>query len=270
MNDKAIAENKYLDQLNTRKYDPKRTPPALEKILTIDDKIVGTLQNYVVFSGLPKGGKSTFITALIASAIHPADFFKMKLNLPKDRRRVCYIDTESGEYDFYKNVERIKNFICAKNLPSKIDCFSVREDHHKVIQYYVQIYLKNNPDCSVLILDGLLDMILNYNDEVESRQLVQFLKKVTKVYNCLIVTVLHIGKKDLNTLGHLGSSCDRYAQSTLLVEKNKDLNCFVLSSKFMRSDQEFDPVAVQYLGGEFTQVDYTPPVDLKQNFKTKK
>jgi len=266
-----MTNDEILKQLQQRKFDPDYIPPPDVKIVTINNKMVASLENYIVLTGLPKTGKSTFLSALIASAFHPGDFFEMKINLPGERKKLCYIDTESSSFDFYRQMERIRKFIDLNRLPGNLDAFAVREDNHKTIMNYVEVYLMNNPECSVLVLDGILDIILNYNDETESRQLVQWIKKITKQYNILIITVLHLGKKDNQTLGHLGSACDRYAQSTLLIEKDKEQQCFTLSSRFMRSDEDFEPVTIKYMNGSYQKYYYqqSSEAEIKNKYKKK-
>lgn len=263
--------NELYQQLLSRKYDPDYTPPPDFGICTIDQKIVGTLQNFIVFSGLPKTGKSTFLSALIASALHPALYFRMKINLPENRRRICYIDTESSSYDFYRQMERIKKFISLKRMPDNLDAFAVREDHHVKIMQYIEQYLLITPDCAVLVIDVLLDLIANFNSEEESKALLQWIKRITKQYNCLIITVIHLGKKDNQTLGHLGSMADRYAQSTLLIEKDKEQQCFTLSSKFMRSDEDFDPISIKYMNDNYHEYNYqkSSEQEIKEKYKKK-
>ena len=259
------------EQLWSRRFDQDYIPPPDHRTLTIRDKLVGSLSNFVVFSGLPKTGKTTYISALIASALHPGDFFKIKLNMPSERRRIAYFDTESSMYDHYRTIERVKYFSCWNNLPSVFDSFILRQDNHRAIQMYIDVYLKNNPDCSVLIVDGLLDLILNYNNEEECKELIQFMKRVTFQYNVLLITVLHLGKKDKETLGHLGSATDRYAQSTVLIEKDKNTQSYNLSSKFMRSDVDFDPVSIRNFAGVWSEVPFEDPFPIiqKQSKKTK-
>jgi len=59
------------------------------------------------------------------------------------------------------------------------------------------------------------------NDEGASKRLIRQLKRWARKYGILIITVLHLGKKDMSSIGHIGSASDRYAQSTLTIEKNK-------------------------------------------------
>jgi hypothetical protein len=209
----------------------------------------------VFWVAVTKAGKSTYIAALIASAFVTYDVFSMKLHLPTDRKKLCYFDTESSDYDFFRQINKIKGFCELANLPDTFYAFQVREDGSGLIRRMIETYLELNPDCSVIIIDGLLDLLVNYNDEKESSLLTKWLKKITKIYNVLLVTVLHQSKSNLSTTGHIGSASDRFAQSTLDIVKDKEKNSYVLTSRFMRSDSDFDPVTLMNFNGIFTQVE---------------
>ena len=241
--------------LAARKYNPDYQPSQETNIFTIEGKKVGHAQNFITITGLPKSAKSTFIAAIIASAFSAFDIFTMKLSVPSDRRKICYFDTESSDYDFYRQINKIKHFSEKEHLPEWFNAYQVREDASHIIRKMIDTYLSENLDCSVLIVDGLLDLINNVNDEKESSLLTKWLKKVTKVYNILLITVIHQSKSNLSTTGHIGSSSDRFAQSTLETTKNKEKNCYVLSSKFMRSDMDFTPVTLMNVNGSFIQID---------------
>jgi hypothetical protein len=72
--------NDLHEKLLSRKFKQNYQPPEENIIFTIDGKNIGTLQSFVCFQGLPKAGKSTFITSAIASAFCTWDIFGMKLN----------------------------------------------------------------------------------------------------------------------------------------------------------------------------------------------
>lgn len=46
-------EQNYKTLLAARKYDATKIPSAEQVVLTIQGKVIGTLENYVVYSGLP-------------------------------------------------------------------------------------------------------------------------------------------------------------------------------------------------------------------------
>ena len=77
-----------------------------------------------------------------------------------------------------------------------------------------------------------------------------------------MIGVLHLGKGQGETLGHLGSNTDRWAQSTMIVEKNKDLGQFILKPKFLRSSDDFDPIAIMNFNGNWQQIPYIEPTVL--------
>jgi hypothetical protein len=244
--------------LAKRKYNPDYIPNKEDIVFTIGtnpSRHTGSLSNFITLSGLPKAGKSTFVAAIVASAFVPYDVFSMKIHLPKDRKKLCYFDTESSDYDFYRQINKIKGFSELTNLPDYFNAYQVREDGSGLIRKMIEAYLQDNPECSVIIIDGLLDLIVNMNDEREASLVTKWLKKITKVYNVLLITVLHQSKSNLSTTGHIGSASDRFAQSTLDIVKEKDKNCYVLASRFMRSDADFDPVTLMNFNGVFQQVE---------------
>jgi hypothetical protein len=250
--DKQISITELLAK---RSYNPNYIPNKENIVFTISGKHVGSLQNFCVYSGLPKAGKSTYKAALIASAFVTYDVFSMKLHLPKDRKKLCYFDTESSDYDFFRQINKIKGFSDSLTLPDYFNAFQVREDGSGLIRRMIETYLEINPDCSVIIIDGLLDLLVNYNDEKESSLLTKWLKRITKIHNVLLITVLHQSKSNLSTTGHIGSASDRFAQSTLDIVKDKERNSYVLTSRFMRSDSDFEPVTLMNFNGIFTQVE---------------
>jgi hypothetical protein len=251
-NDYKISIDELLEK---RKYNPNYIPSKENIIFTIQDKHIGSLQNFIIFSGLPKAGKSTFICAMISSVFNTYDIFSMKLHTPQNRAKICLIDTESSDYDFYRTINKIKGFADINNLPSNFDAFQVREDSSNAIKQMIERYLELNRDCAILIVDGLLDLLVNYNDEKESSLLTKWLKKITKHYNILLISVLHQSKSNLATTGHIGSASDRFAQSTLDITKDKDKNTYVLSSRFMRSDSDFEPITLMNFNGLFQQIE---------------
>ena len=228
------------EQLKTRKYDPEKTPEKKEIIFTVGGSIAGTISNFAVITGLPKVGKSTVIAGIIASAFVAYDIFGCKLNFPANRRGLAYFDTETAEFDFYAQIDRIKRFSDLNNVPDFLHAYNFREDNPETIINLINEHLKTI-DTPIVIIDGLLDLIYDFNDAVASKNLINLLKRWGKIYNCLIIVVLHQGKNtNGNTLGHLGSMTDRYCQST--IEIIRENNALTIAPKLLRSDKYFNPI----------------------------
>lgn len=271
MQDQQAPAQTIADKLKARRYDPNQAPTPEPVVMTIQGKTIGTLSNYIVFSGQAKAGKSTFLSAAISSAFVPPfqDTLGIKITPPPGRPVVAYFDTESSRFDFYRQMQRVKDFAGKPMHPRDLHAFTTREDSPKTIRGLIFEYLAQNPQCSVLLVDGFLDLCLNYNDEVETRLLTNWFKRITKEFNILLIGVLHLSKGGGETLGHLGSNTDRWAQSTLIVEKNKETKQFILKPKFLRSADDFEPIALMNFDGKWQQVPYMEPAPIEGTKKRK-
>jgi len=253
-----MTNEEIKELIESKKFKRNHIPETEKVIFSISGKTIGCSQSFVCFQGMPKNGKSLFITSAIASAYTTWDIFGMKINFQDNRKRLCYVDTESSDFDFYRTLERIRRQTLLDSLPNNFDALSVREESPNDIQKLLEFYLEFNPDCSILVLDGILDLIQDFNNVAESFNLVQWLKKITKKHDLLILCVLHLGKKDNLSIGHIGSFLDRKSQSVLRVEKNKEKKTIELSSTFLRSSDDFNPISIQFQGSDWYQVDSTP------------
>ena len=249
-----MTNEKLIDKLKKRSYDKNAPIPVENIVYKIQNKTIGCLSSFVTISGLPKQGKSLFITTAIASAYIPEDIFGMKLTFPEGRNRLCYVDTESSDYDYYKVLERMRLQMRLDQLPENFDSFLFREDPHTEILQMIEIYLQQNPECSILVIDGILDLISDFNNVEQSFLLIQWLKRISKVHNLLILCVLHLGKKDGNTLGHIGSYLDRKSQSVLKVQKNKEHKTIDMEAQFLRSADDIETISITHNGYEWIQV----------------
>ena len=247
----ASSKKNLLQLLENAHYKKNYQPSPAAKLLTIDSNDVGAAGNYVIFSGLPKSGKSSYLSAVIASSITGQPFYGIQTHLPKNGI-IAYFDTESNETDFYSNLDRICR-IAGRHLPDYFNAFTTRSfdalTNVEVISLYID---KWRP--SVVIIDGLLDCISNYNDEGQSRALIDWLKRTTNDYGVLIIGVIHLGKKDNHTLGHFGSMADRYAQSVLEVIKDRERGIFTLKPKYLRSCADFGEINIIYNGQTFEKI----------------
>lgn len=250
-------------KISDRLFSANYIPPPDVQIISIREKMIATTCNYIVYSGLPKTGKSTFISGLIASAFLPNEVFGQKIHLPENRKKIALVDTEMSPYDLHRARERISKLADRPidRIAERLDIFSMREDPPPVIREFIENYLKETPAACVVIIDGFLDLCMNYNDEVETRAVTNWLKRLTKVYDCCIVGVLHLSKNAGETVGHLGSNTDRWAQSTMTIKRVKETRQLVLEPKFLRSSDDFDPVAI-YWDDDFKkwrEADYVKP-----------
>jgi archaellum biogenesis ATPase FlaH len=255
----------YNELLNLRAYNPNEKPPPDHVVFRIEQRNIGSLGNFIIISGLPKRGKGKFISAIAASALTGQHIWGLHTFLPEGRRRVGFFDTDQSRYDFYKNIDLVNHLAEVNSIHKNMNAYNVRQDGPHVICNMVDTYLKDNPDCSMLIIDNIGDLLNNFNDEGQSKELINYFKRITDQKNILIVATLHLGKSNNSTIGHLGAMSDRYAQSILTCEKIGVQ--YHLKLKDSRTAAEFTPIAIYY--NEFTNQwqQTTPAEDAAPNVK---
>jgi hypothetical protein len=97
-----MTNEEILKLIESKKFKRNHIPETEKVIFSISGKTIGCSQSFVCFQGMPKNGKSLFITSAIASAFTTWDIFEMKINFQNNRKRLCYVDTESSDFDFLK------------------------------------------------------------------------------------------------------------------------------------------------------------------------
>lgn len=218
--------------------------PHVEPLITINGKTCLTEGNFITISGLPKSRKTTFMQLFIGSALTLKDQIGIYCQLHQDEKIVLF-DTEQSIYDFARQTKYLKNLIEAEKLPKNFSAFLLREYEPELqMQTIMRICETEKP--KILFIDNITDLAFNINDPFESKKIVQFLKLITAKFNCGVVCLLHVNKKDGNTAGHLGSITDRSAQAILKVTLHKESNTSTLEPIMMRSDGHFDPITIQF------------------------
>ena len=155
--------------------------------------------------GKAKTGKTTILQILLA-ALFCGRIFKVKALIKM--ARILWIDTE-------QKLKHVKKIIERSKLMSKVDDDYIREhlwlfhfrrrtyetlcdDTEKLIRYV-------KPD--IVFIDGIVDYVHSFNDEVESKDIIDKLINMSEAYHCSIVNVLHENKSpdDESMRGHLGA-----------------------------------------------------------------
>jgi hypothetical protein len=108
----------------------------------------------------------------------------------------------------------------------------------------VEFLIKHMAGIGIIILDGILDFLYSYNDEAESKALINLLKRWSKQGNCLIVCILHVGKTTGSTVGHFGAMADRAAQTVIEVKRN-DIDKLTTYTLIPKTARSADPSIMQ-------------------------
>jgi len=154
-------------------------------------------------SGKAKSGKGLFTLFLLAALLR-AEYggFEAQMKYIK----ALIIDTEQTGYSAQNNLFKVYS-LCGwdKGAPSpRFNYYSLRDADIKTRRTTLEnALIEHSPN--VVILDGIRDLIMDFNSIAESAEVVNFLMRLTKQYNVTIVCVLHTNKADANLRGHLGA-----------------------------------------------------------------
>lgn len=232
--------------LNEREFLANQPAPDETVIFRIDFQNIGSLGDYGLITGRPKAGKTKYLAGAMAASVSREEIFGMKIRLPEEKKKVVHFDTEQGKRSHYNVLRLMLQLMNTEEMPNHFKSYHCRQDNAAQILAMIDYYLETNPETGLLFLDGLLDLIESFNDEKHSKFLVNWLKRITEQYNLHIIAILHRSMSADKSIGHLGSSADRAAQSVLIVEKNKETKQYILKAEYLRDADDFAPIAIQY------------------------
>jgi hypothetical protein len=187
-----------------------------------------------IVSGKQKAGKTFYNSIIMAALLNPDGFCGLKPT--KTTFRVLFADTEQDRSDTFKVVERIhrlNGWQTDKNY-SKLVAINLREfsaeERLKLIEQALSDY---KPD--ILIIDGVVDLCMDFNSLEESHALTTKLMKWTVKHDVSIVTAIHINKGNDELRGHLGAFLAQKSDSVIRISKESDgiayMGCKVVDSR---------------------------------------
>lgn len=203
------------------------------------EKRVFTLGNFSAIIGKAKSKKTFFLSMVTATLIGNSYYQeKLKGNLPKEKRRIIYFDTEQGYYDGWMTAKRIEKIAGKVN---HFSYFSLREYSPHERCDIVEYALNSLNDIGFVIIDGIVDLATAINDEIEATRVTSLLLKWTKKHNCHISIVIHQNKGDNFATGHIGSSIMKKAEAVISITKDKTSSYVsMVECDFMRGASDFD------------------------------
>jgi len=244
-------------------------------ILSIDNVSFGSIGNFSCISGKPKSRKTFFLSMIMASALdNSGSFHRIKTDL--QNKKVIHFDTEQSEYHTQLVSKRVLSMVKSNEKTKNYHCYCLRpyspEERVQIIEYV--IYKEKN--IGLVIIDGIADLCLGYNDEKEAMKTVGKLLKWTGELNIHITTIIHQNKANNNSKGHLGGHLNQKAETVISVEKDNTVS--KVTSDFSRDidiaplsfsiDEEGVPYFVDYVSNTSKQKKTDPNlIDISEHKK---
>lgn len=199
--------------LNSYLIDVSKSIEKEPTLHSINGVSVFTKGNISSVTGKAKSRKSFFVTAVAAAMISGEC-----LGLTSEGGRVLFLDTEQSLFHVQraaKRILRLSGLDPDKNTPElKVYALRPLSVKEKIEALKITVEL-HKP--TFVIIDGIVDMLLNFNDISESSELVGLLMKLSAEYSCHIQCVIHQNKADSNMRGHSGSFLIQKSETILEV-----------------------------------------------------
>ena len=182
---------------------------------------LGTFGNLSVITAPPKTMKTFFVSLLASSFLSDSNIYTGKIKGHRGDGHLIHIDTEQGQWHACKVFKRPLDMDNNINQ-NKYHTFALRsvgfKERLEFIEYYLNEKIKTP---SLLIIDGIADLIADVNNIEQSNKLVSNLMRISAQKNCHIINVIHqnYGSQKLGT-GHLGSALEKKAETVISLEAN--------------------------------------------------
>ena len=253
-----------LDWLNLRLADHSKPIEAPPVIIDIQGKTILTKGNYCTISGKPKAGKSAYIAGIIAGAITGKNMLGINTRIDAGKN-IVHLDTEQGEYEYYQHINQVKQIAGINTIPGNLLSYRLRGIKAEQIRQALTS-IAEDKKTGLIIIDGLLDTIIDFNDLHECRMITDILRDTTERNKIGIVCIIHQSKSTNYTIGHLGSFADRFSQSVIEVVKGEKEPVSTMQPVLLRSAPGFEPIHIQYhLSNQCWQLHESTPNEHKSN-----
>ena len=138
-------------------------------------------------------------------------------------RLILDIDTEQDEYDSSLAAQRIPLIVDA--MPDNYRGIRLREKSPRErLQYLEWIFMESpyKDNLGIVSIDGYVDLINDFNSQVESSELTQKLMKWSSIANCHITGVLHLNPNSDKARGHLGTILQQKCETVVIIKDEGD------------------------------------------------
>ena len=239
------AEETALEEIRPYLLDAREDYPEPYYMLEYNGVPFSTLGGIQAITGQKKNGK-TFVLAQLMAAVLEPDSQRVHDNLPGltvpqrtlehlgHLPRVLYVDTEMEKLNSAKVLRRV-HWLIGHEMNQPHERFSVLwmrtieatdteaawKKRRRLIRMAIEVL---NPD--IVFIDGVRDIIGDFNDNAQSSELVQELMALAEKRGICIWNVLHMnprpGNDDESKMrGHLGTELGNKVTDTIASVKSK-------------------------------------------------
>lgn len=194
-----------------------------EYALTVDGVGIFALRDLHAIKGKQKSGKSSVLKVMMAALLSGQQF---RIRRTMEEPVVLFLDTEQKAEDVKLVIDSLKQMtqVGDEYIDRHLFLYNLRRLSYETLLEDTRLLIdRHRPQ--VVFIDGVVDYVSSFNDEVLSRGLIQHLLTLCDEFNCAIVNALHENKAqdDDNMRGHLGSVLGQKAANILRCQKKNGI-----------------------------------------------
>jgi hypothetical protein len=215
------------------------------EILRVHGSPIGTLGNFSASIGKAKSKKTFNVSAIVAAALKNGTVLQYDAELPENKQKILYVDTEQSPYHCQKVMRRIVRMagLPLDKEPNNLEFLSLRRHTPEIRIAIVEKAIYETEDLGLVIIDGIRDMVYDINSPSESTKIISKLMQWTDERQIHIHTILHQNKADENARGHIGTELNNKAETVLEIAKDKlDNDISTVKAVHIRA-MDFEPFA---------------------------
>ena len=213
------------NKLYETRLDPSKKieqPPILLSIAERNGtqtvyKPIFSLGDLSLIQGRQKSKKTFFTSTICTSLLNEYTYIDKLAPTPPDGTTIAIFDTEQSDY--YAQITNRR--IASLSGDSNFYYFALRDSTPKERQQIIEHFITTHKGkISYVLIDGIVDLLFDFNDLKECSGLVQWVMRITKEYNVHISCILHENNSDGKARGHIGTMLAQKAETVLRIKKN--------------------------------------------------
>lgn len=198
----------------------------------------GSYGDYSCIVGSSKSKKTFLKSAICAGYIGgKANFYFDNIRGHGSANKyVIDIDTEQSKFHAQRVFRRVEEMVGAEY--SRYRGYSLREYSAKQRMEFIDWLLTRSElagNIGLVLIDGLADLVSNFNDIEESNTLQENLLRWTTVANCHIIGVMHRNFGSDKPVGHVGSAVLKKAETVIFTNQEKGVSDVSVSCEYSRN-----------------------------------
>ena len=169
--------------------------------------------------------RKTFYLSLLMSCVVGNTLIDERLKGYSAGKNHLWFDTEQTKYYCSKIPYRVTSKIGVNKHPDNFKMYSIKryttEDRVKIIEDRIN----NTPNLGLVIIDGVRDIVKNFNDLEEMTDIINTMMNWSDTTNCHLCLALHINPvrkgDEEKPRGHLGTEIQNKVEASVIVEKSQ-------------------------------------------------